>query len=928
MGARLFWLFFLFGCGGVLRAQEFGGNRFSIRWQQINTDTVRVLFPQGLDSTAWRVANLVHNMASGTLLSLGNRTKKIDIVLQNTPVVANGYVGLAPFRSEFYLTPSPDNFEMGSLGWADKLTLHEYRHVQQYNNFYRGFSKTLSLLLGQEGHALATNAAIPNWFFEGDAVFQETLLSRQGRGRMPSFLKAYPALWNSEKKYSWMKLRNGSFKHYVPNHYDLGYLLVNYGYGKYGNDFWKHVTQEASAWKNVFYPMQKAVKNYSGLSYTTFVKNAFDYYKEIYDSAGTLKATPPTNKSYVNYFNPYSIAPDSLLYLKTSYKKRPAFVIKDGSGEHALRVRDNSLEEKFGYSSGKIVYAAYESHPRWRNLDYSVIKILDIKTRKQKTWRHKTRYFSPDISPDGKLVVANHAKLNGGSSLVILDLEKGVVKNKWEQDGISYFVNPKFVNDSTVVAVMRNNEGANFLGLLKLHLNQIQPLTPPVYNTMGEVFVKGDTVLFTAANGLHDDIFSLNVQTQQLLKLKTPDLTNYYPNAAHEKITWSSFTAYGYRLRQVAKTEAKWEEMSIDRFSKQLSGIVPTDAPATENFLNRVSDNKYPVTKYRKLSHPFNFHSWRPFYDDPHYSFTVYGNNVLNTARTNLSYVFNENEKSHAVGGSIVYGGLFPHITVGSTFTFNRQDSVLQKLRQWNQWDSYAGMSIPLSWASGRTTKTLVLGTNYVYRSEQNKGLFKDTVSRHYGYLYHFLNWGQQVQKARQDIFPRFGYQVQFQYRHTTSFYTAWQLLSRASVYLPGFFPANHIILTGASQQAGTGHRVFANNFPYSRGYTPLYANQLVAATLNYHCPLFYPDWGFGNLFYLQRVRTNFFYDYTKIHATTIKIVRELQSAGAELFFDTKWWNSFPVTFGVRGGFFIRNPLPQPKNKFFFEWVLPVNLIP
>lgn len=72
-----------------------------------------------------------------------------------------------------------------------------------------------------------------------------------------------------------MKLRNGSFKDFVPNHYDLGYLLVNYGRMKYGTEFWTNVTRDASSFKNLFYPFQKAVKKYSGIKFRTFYEEAF-----------------------------------------------------------------------------------------------------------------------------------------------------------------------------------------------------------------------------------------------------------------------------------------------------------------------------------------------------------------------------------------------------------------------------------------------------------------------------------------------------------------------------------------------------------------------------------------------------------------------------------------------------------------------------
>ncbi len=113
--------------------------------------------------------------------TIGDQQRKINIVLQNQTTISNGYVGLGPFRSEFYMTPDQNSFDLGSLPWPDQLTIHEYRHVEQYNNFNVGLSKAMRTLFGEEGQALANNAAIPNWFYEGDAVFNETNLSRQGR---------------------------------------------------------------------------------------------------------------------------------------------------------------------------------------------------------------------------------------------------------------------------------------------------------------------------------------------------------------------------------------------------------------------------------------------------------------------------------------------------------------------------------------------------------------------------------------------------------------------------------------------------------------------------------------------------------------------------------------------------------------------------
>jgi hypothetical protein len=190
---------FLFFYGA--KAQEFGGNPSSIKWQQINTDTARVIFPQGLEDAGKRVASVIHDLHKNHGGTIGNKLRKVNIVLQNQSTISNAYVGLGPYRSEFYLFPPQNSFELGALNWADNLSLHEYRHVQQYSNFNVGLSKAAAVLFGQQGQAFANAASVPDWFFEGDAVFNETSLTRQGRGRLPDFFNGYQSLFLEAKNY-------------------------------------------------------------------------------------------------------------------------------------------------------------------------------------------------------------------------------------------------------------------------------------------------------------------------------------------------------------------------------------------------------------------------------------------------------------------------------------------------------------------------------------------------------------------------------------------------------------------------------------------------------------------------------------------------------------------------------------------------------
>ncbi len=284
----------LFLLPAFLQAQIFGGNPSSLKWKQINSSQARVIFPQSLDSQANRINAINQLLGKTTAYSIGGKQRKWDILLLNQTTISNAYVRMAPIMSELYMTPEQNNFSSGSLRWDDNLIIHENRHIQQFSNFNSGLTKVFSFLLGQEGQLLANGIAIPDYFFEGDAVWQETLVSNQGRGRMPSFYNGMKSLALGNKKYSWMKLRSGSLRDYTPDHYELGYQLVAYGYEKYGEDFWKKVTQDAIQFKGIFFAFNKAIERHSGKTYQQFREDAMRYFIE--QSLSDSKKDPLADK--------------------------------------------------------------------------------------------------------------------------------------------------------------------------------------------------------------------------------------------------------------------------------------------------------------------------------------------------------------------------------------------------------------------------------------------------------------------------------------------------------------------------------------------------------------------------------------------------------------------------------------------------------
>ena len=185
---------------------------------------------------------------------------------------------------------------------------------------------------------------------------------------------------------------------------------------------------------------------------------------------------------------------------------------------------------------------------------------------------------------------------------------------------------------------------------------------------------------------------------------------------------------------------------------------------------------------------------------------------------------------------------------------------------------------------------------------------------------------------ARQHIFPRLGYNVSGQYRYITNKYTSWQVHTAGTVYLPGALPTHSLVLTGAYLETDTLNAAFGNIFAYPRGYNALYfptATSMWRLSANYHFPLIYPDWGFANILYVQRMRANAFFDNGKVFSKDKRASAMQRTVGGELYFDTKWWNQYELTFGLRVSHLLDTDFyTGRKGATVFEFIMPVSIIP
>ncbi len=934
---RYIFLSFLFCIQLVLsNAQNFGGNPASIKWYQINTDKARVIFPRGLDSQANRIANVMKLLGDSTAKTIGGSQHKWNIVLQNQTTIPNAYVRLAPVVSEFYMIPPQNNFSTGSLRLDDNLTIHENRHMQQFSNFNKGFTKVFSFFLGQEGQLLANGLTVPDYFFEGDAVWQETLVSEQGRGRMPSFYNEFRSLWLGNKNYSWMKLRSGSYKDLTPDHYALGYLLTAYGYEKFGDDFWNKVTNDAVRFRGVFYSFNRAIERYSGRSYKQFRQDAIQYFKLRSLPAQTVAPTSFTyltkeeKNNVVDYQFPNYITDDSILVTKRSYKEVNAFYILSKGKETRLKVRDVVIDDYYSYRNGKVVYAAYESDPRWTSRDYSVIKLLDIYTGKQQKIGDRSKYFSPDINAAGTEILAVEVSPEGKNKLVRIDVRSGKLINQVANLANYFFTQTKYINSNTAVSAIRNTAGRMRLVKVDLATGVTENLTPASFNVIGYPFVKGDTVYFTAMHNNADKIFAVDLVTKKIYQVTNNVNGVYYPavNQKREMLV-SGFTAGGYMLAMMNLDKDEWKAVSTPDFVRDGGNKAYMESENYEK--NAVAGIKNPITKYRKSYRLFNFHSWRPIIDDPEYGYSFFSDNVLSSFSNAIGYTYNRADRSHTIGFGSAFAGWFPVLSVGMEGSFNRTfDTAVGRSVTYNSATLKAGLSIPLRFVGGRTNKYLNFGGGYnleqFYYRGAGKNIFDNKAIK---YLNAFLGFSNVSQQAQQHINPRWAQSVSLNYRDAFNF-SKYKFVGNSSFYFPGIFVNHSLVINASFQKKDATTDFFSKGFSYSRGYEALSTRRMYKFGVNYHLPVAYPDWGFANIIFFQRVRGNAFFDYTNAKERVNNLLTEIKSrsTGAELYFDTKIWNALPMSFGVRFSHLLDKDLLNPLVKNRWEIIIPIGLIP
>jgi dipeptidyl aminopeptidase/acylaminoacyl peptidase len=346
--------------------------------------------------------------------------------------------------------------------------------------FDRGLTRLAHCVFGYTGWSMLMYS-VPQWFYEGDAVYTETVLSSQGRGRAASFDMSISAIAQDvERLYPYEKMSHRSYRDMIPNHYPIGYMLVTGAKRRHGADIFNR-TAKSQRWYS-FWPFAFGCGYHAntgerlGKSYKTTFGELKNFYTQRSSNLNVRDYQIVNNNKkrfYTSYMTPCVIGDNRILCVKSSMAKASQFVVLDTLGRE-VEVLGHTDAGGFDSDGNVAVYITEVPDIRWSERNYSDIAVFDLEKKTTQIVTDKCKYGAIAIDGEGKRVVVVDFSDDRICKIVVLTLMKNgdqytvqPVKSYYSRP-MEFFRCPQFVGDDKV-AFISNYDNKNSIRVLDLN---------------------------------------------------------------------------------------------------------------------------------------------------------------------------------------------------------------------------------------------------------------------------------------------------------------------------------------------------------------------------------------------------------------------------------------------------------------------------
>ena len=880
----LFLLFTVTSRVAVSQYFSVGNDPSGIRWRQIECPDFKIIYPDYYESRAKEFAAASKDILPHVSGSLFLKPKPFRVVVHPESIQSNGWAMWVPRKIE--LAPMPALYNMAEND-SDHLLIHEYRHIVQLDKLDKGLTRVLGWFLGDQAAASVQALHIPDWVSEGDAVLTETILSHSGRGRSPLFLQGMKALILSENKYKFDKARFGSYRDFIPDYYVFGYNMVSMARLLDNEFFWSDVHDNVARKPYRISNFNRLLHKRTGLWQGGLFKETSKYLSEFWKTnskeigAHQIRLLIEDSSDYYSYLKPYPESDSTWICLKKSYANLPSVVrIKaDGSEDHVFYTGSIN-RDSYSYSSGLLAWAQQIADPRWEMRSFSDVFLYDIHSGKRKRLTRNERYLYPVLDPGADAIACVEERTDGSCSIIILNIE-GKVDRKLDAPAGCIFRQPVWGgNGENIYALMTSRKGKK---LVKWNIKEpgFEEVLDFGFKEVNQLEYANNEIVFTAPIGTVQGLYAYNPVTETIKKLIVNDFGLGYPAVNDGKIGISVNTAEGYRPAEIKWNSDYWE------VAEQVDDL-------QEPFLSemRMAENESPVdygtmdtswissTRYSKVGHLFNVHSWAPVYlDVDNYGIRpgamLMSQNDLNTLTSSFGVLHNKQARSIDYFADLKYSGWYPDIGLNLLAGKRRADTLLLnqdtiKDARYFELESRLSLAVPMFFSQGayyqRIHPYFFLSHHKYYNghSSDEPGQADDAFELSYASA--TLGLAGQVMRrmSYRDLYPRWGFTsgIQAEAGIANPEIQAYKRLSGyIRFYTPGILK-NHSLRTYAGISIQDKYALPQLPFvSLPRGHYEAANYNYSSYKMDYSFPIAYPDWSIPSFLYITRFKANLFAD-------------------------------------------------------------------
>ncbi len=866
-----------------------GQSPASLRWRAIGNDSVTVVFPDGFDRQARRTLFYMDTVRSRIAYGYPLPPLRIPVRMTTENFFSNGLAMMAPRRIEMGGIPAIDTY---SEPWLKQLATHEYRHMVQFGNINRSTVKILGYLFGQQAPLLATGL-VPFWFLEGDAVMAETQMSSFGRGLQPSFTMHYRALGDEIlHKKNPDKWFCGSYRDYVPSHYELGFQLVAHADRTYDEYLGTVLTHYTSDYPIFIFTTQLALNRYYGTSTRKLFRETFSALNRLWDSLPDTGNSPrvvsPAVKSYTTYSHPLYVDDSTLLVLKEDYHRTSRFVEIDlRSGEERPVCHTGIVSTRPVFRNGTVIWTEYRQSAVWEQKVDSRLCIMHYGSgsyRQEPSFGDGILY--PTLTDDGDMAFVRYHP-DGHYSVELHSRRRGTISRHFS-DSVS--LHGLAWDDLTqcFYCIALSDDGMSIDGIdFSGPEGRLFCVAFPAYVTIGNLSAGNGMLYFNSIYSGKDEAHTIDLDTGRQYRISESRYGSFAPSPSPggEFVALTTYDRNGYHaaLQEVEYwEEAEWTPVPRNVVNAPLK---PWDVPAIDDvvFSEQAMDasrKQYPSRRYSKAAHLFNLHSWAPLYyapdrllesdlPDVRFGATLISQNLLGTTEASLGYGYTLDGHS-TVRGRFGYYGWAPKIEVTALWSdrphriVNTGSSPLYTIYSGgNSFNLSARIYLPLLLSTGYRIRSLV--PTLQYNLDNMEIIPPAGAPERSSLVIGSVQYNEYVRRARLDLQPRWGYTLRASTvgnPFSSMFATAWSVYGR--IYTPGLF-LHHGLTLAAAYQRTTDVFPMMNVIDFQpRGYDRIATTEYVAASADYRFPVVYPDWGVSGVFFLKRISLDLSFEYAR----------------------------------------------------------------